>query len=182
INNVGAIFNTRQVTEDGMERTIALNYFGHFLLTHVLLHRIIASAPARIVNISSGAHPLASLDLQDLQYEKEYSALDAYNRSKLAVILFTRVLAAKLRAARVTANCLDPGMAVTHIHDGITGDVREKIEEMKAQIGVTAAEAAETGIYLASSSEVATISGEYFAKCRIAQPSVAACDDETAKQ
>jgi NAD(P)-dependent dehydrogenase (short-subunit alcohol dehydrogenase family) len=147
-----------------------------------LLNRILVNAPARIINVSSGAHFLAGLDFNDLQCEEKYSALDAYNRSKLAVILFTRALARRLRVARVTANCLDPGMAATHIHDSIGGPVRDKIEQAKAQFGVIAAEAAETVIYLASSSEVDTVSGEYFVNCGIARPSTAACDDASAEQ
>jgi NAD(P)-dependent dehydrogenase (short-subunit alcohol dehydrogenase family) len=113
INNAGNIFARRALTADGMERTFALNHMAYFLLTHQLRDRLVASAPARIVNTASAAHRGNVLDFGDLQMEKRYRPLTAYGRSKLANILFTRELARHLAGTGVTTNCLHPGFVAT---------------------------------------------------------------------
>ncbi|HEX3972619.1 MAG TPA: SDR family NAD(P)-dependent oxidoreductase, partial [Stellaceae bacterium] len=109
LNNAGAFFAERVVVEDGLEQTFALNHLGYFRLTALLRERLIASAPSRIVNVASEAHRNASLDFDDLQTSRGYNGWKAYQRSKLANILFTRELARRLARTGVTANCLHPG-------------------------------------------------------------------------
>ena len=112
INNAGNVFANRGVTPDGLERTFAINHMAYFVLTHVLRERLVASAPARMVNTASPAHRGRSLDFTDLQSHR-YSVMEAYGRSKLANILFTRELARRLAGTGVTANCLHPGFVAT---------------------------------------------------------------------
>src|SRR5690242_5384880 len=114
INNAGALFNTRRLTEDGLERTFALNHMAYFVLTCALIDRLKAAAPARIVSTASDAHRGARLNFADLQDEKGYEGYKAYGRSKLCNILFTRELARRLAGTGVTANCLHPGFVATH--------------------------------------------------------------------
>src|SRR6185503_14947145 len=117
INNAGAMFTRREVTADGLERTFATNHMAYFLLTELLRERLVASAPARIVNVASDAHRRAWLDFDDLQGEKRYSGMNAYGRSKLCNILFTRELARRLAGTGVTANCLHPGFVASRFGD-----------------------------------------------------------------
>ena len=124
INNAGAIFTTRQLTADGLERTFATNHLAYFVLTNLLLGRLRATPGARIVSTASGAHKGAKLDFDDLQSEHHFSGLRAYGRSKLMNILFTRELARRLAGSGVTANCLHPGFVATRFGDSGTGAMR----------------------------------------------------------
>jgi NAD(P)-dependent dehydrogenase (short-subunit alcohol dehydrogenase family) len=108
INNAGAVFSRRRLTEDGIEYTFALNHIAYFVVTEGLRERLLAAKTARIINTASAAHQGASLDFDDLQSEKSFGAIKAYGRSKLCNILFTRELARRLRGTGVTANCLHP--------------------------------------------------------------------------
>ena len=192
INNAGAMFGRRELTEDGLESTFALNHMAYFVLTQGLRERLVASAPARVVNTASAAHESGTLDLDDLQSEKIYRdsgflewlrfggpAYPVYARSKLLNILFTRELARRLAGTGVTANCLHPGFVATRFGDQTGGLVSFGIGIAK-RFALTPEQGAETIIYLASSPEVANVSGEYFDKCRIATPSQAAQDDGAA--
>src|ERR1700683_3777900 len=129
INNAGAWFNERQVTIDRLERTFALNHMGYFLLTMLLLERIKASAPARVISVASDGHAQATLDFDDLQSENDYSGLKAYCRSKLANVLFTRALARRLNGSGVTANCLHPGRVLTSFLKNVTAYSSTRSEE-----------------------------------------------------
>jgi NAD(P)-dependent dehydrogenase (short-subunit alcohol dehydrogenase family) len=183
INNAGAMMTTRQVTEDGIERTFALNHMAYFLLTRLLLDRLEASAPARIVSVASGAHRSAGqLDFTDLQFEHDYSGWQAYARSKLANILFTRELARRLAGTGVTANCLHPGFVATRFGDNNGPGFRLMLGLAKRIGAISPAEGAKTIIYLASSAELAEASGLYFEKCRLAIPSPAAQDAAAASR
>jgi retinol dehydrogenase 14 len=113
VNNVGGYWNTRHVTDDGYERTFAVNHLGPFLLTNLLLERMQNSAGARVVTVSSQAHAAGRIDVDDLQGQRSYSGATAYNQSKLANVLFTYELARRLRATTVTANALHPGVVRT---------------------------------------------------------------------
>ena len=117
VNNAGAIFGDRKVAPDGLELTFALNHMGYVRLTALLRERLIASAPARVVNVASEAHRGAALDFADLQCSRHYSGWTAYKRSKLANILFTSELARRLERTGVTANCLHPGFVATGFGD-----------------------------------------------------------------
>ena len=121
INNAGAIFASRRLTEDGLECTFALNHMAYFVVTDGLRETLLASAPARIVNTASAAHKGARLDFDDLQLAKGFGPMKAYDRSKLCNILFTRELARRLQGRGVTANCLHPGFVATRIGDESDG-------------------------------------------------------------
>jgi NAD(P)-dependent dehydrogenase (short-subunit alcohol dehydrogenase family) len=179
INNAGSIFGTRRLTADGLETTFATNHMAYFVLTHCLLDRLRASAPARIVNTASGAHKGEHLDFADLQMAKHYGAQKAYGRSKLCNILFTRELARRLAGSGVTANCLHPGFVATNFgqrHNGLFGLAMR----IAMRFAGPPEPGAETIVYLASSPEVAGVSGQYFYQCRVGHPSEAAQNDDDA--
>jgi len=180
VNNAGALFSSRHVTKDGLELTFALNHMAYFVLTHGLHERLLASAPARVINTSSNAHKRASLDLDDLQSANGYSGFKAYGRSKLANILFTRELARRLAGTGVTANCLHPGFVATHFGDESGGWLSYAIRFWKKVFAISSEKGAETLVYLASAPEVANVSGAYFYQCRPATPTKEAQDDAAA--
>ncbi len=180
VNNAGAIFAGRKTTPDGLELTFALNHMGYFRLTALLRARLIASAPARVVNVASEAHRGAHLDFEDLQCSRGYSGWRAYQRSKLTNILFTRELARRLQATGVTVNCLHPGFVATSFGDNNRGIWRLGIAISKLIAAISVERGAETPIYLASSPELDGVSGRYFDKCRERAPDVPAQDDRTA--
>lgn len=182
INNAGAIFARRETTEDGLERTFALNHMGYFRITALLRERLIASAPARIVNVASEAHRGARLDFSDLQSSRQYRGWKAYQRSKLANILFTRELARQLEGTGVTANCLHPGFVASDFGNNNRGLWRLGIRLAKRFGAIPVERGAQTPVYLASSSEVAPVSGKYFDKCRERPPDQAAQDDTAARR
>ena len=161
VNNAGAVFTSRKMTLDGLEMTFALNHLGYFLLTDLLLAALKAAAPARIVNVSSGAHQGAQLDFTDLQNEKSYSSFKAYGQSKLANIYFTYELARRLEGTGVTANCLHPGFVATNFGRS-NGGIFDPIMRLAQVIALKPAKGAETSVYLASSPEVEGVSGKYF--------------------
>jgi NAD(P)-dependent dehydrogenase (short-subunit alcohol dehydrogenase family) len=179
INNAGAFFNARHVTEDGLEKTFALNHIAYFVLTAGLIDRLKAAAPARVVSTASGAHRSANLDFDDLQTAKGYAGFKAYGRSKLCNILFTRELARRLSGSGVSANCLHPGFVATRFGDESGGWRALAIRAAKF-FAIKPEKGAETMIHLAASPEVAAVSGQYFYECRPATPSPAAQDDAAA--
>ena len=178
MNNAGTIPAKRQLSVDGFEMQFAVNHLAHFLLTNLLLDTIMASAPARIVNTSSGVHMRAKIDFDNLRAEKGYRFIRAYGQSKLANILFTYELARRLEGSGVTANCFTPGMTRTnlgrHIY-GIGGFVFKSL-------GRSPEEGARTAVYLASSPDVAGVTGKYFADCREARSSDVSHDAELARR
>jgi NAD(P)-dependent dehydrogenase (short-subunit alcohol dehydrogenase family) len=181
INNAGALFTPRQVTPDGLELTFATNHLSYFVLTHFLRERLMAAAPARIVNTSSEAHRRARLDFSDLQSERGYRGFGVYSRSKLANILFTRELARRLKGTEVTANSLHPGFVATRFGDN-NGGISSSVMGFLKRFAITPEQGAQTIIYLATSGEPAAITGQYFVKCRVATPSQQAQDDNAAQR
>ena len=181
INNAGSIFSARAVTVDGLERTFALNHMAYFVLTHQLRERLIASAPARIVNTASAAHQGQFLDFDDLQMEKHYRARTAYGRSKLANILFTRELARGLAGTGVTANCLHPGFVATGLgqRDSMIFSTMVRLAMLFA---ANPEQGARTIIHLSASPDVARTTGSYFVDCHEAVPSRNARDDGAARR
>jgi NAD(P)-dependent dehydrogenase (short-subunit alcohol dehydrogenase family) len=182
INNAGAMFNRRSVTEDGLERTFALNHMAYFVLSNRLRSRLEAAAPARIVSVASAAHRGNTLDFDDLQSARNYRGFTVYGRSKLANILFTRELARRLAGSGVTANCLHPGFVATRFGDNNGGMFRLGLGFAKNFFAISPEKGAKTIVYLASSPEVAGTTGGYFANCRPATPTAAAQDDAAAKR
>lgn len=193
INNAGAMFGTRELTEDGLERTFALNHMSYFVMTQGLEKRLTASAPARVVNTASDAHTSGTVEFDDLQSEKAYRfnfvdwmryggpAFKVYARSKLMNILYTRELARQLAGTGVTANSLHPGFVSTRFGDQTGGLISFGIGIAK-RFALTPEQGAETLVYLASSPDIATVTGEYFHKCRPATPSREALDDAKARR
>src|SRR3989475_289985 len=166
INNAGATFpGRRRETVDGLEMTFAVNYLAPFLLTHLLLDLLTASAPARIVNVSSDSHRSGSIQLDDLQAEKLYRPMRTYPQAKLAVVLFTYELARRLQGTGVTANCLHPGFVASNFGQNGTGPIsRAVVNLIFSSFGISPEEGAKTSIFLATSPEVEGVTGKYFVK------------------
>lgn len=181
INNAGAIFNSRQVTADGLEMTFATNHMSYFVLTLGVGDRLCATPGARVINTSSDAHQRAHLDFDDLQSAKHYRGFRVYGKSKLCNILFTRELAKRWRDTGVTANCLHPGFVSTRFGDH-SGGVFQRVVHVAKLFAISPEKGAETILYLATSDEVANQSGLYFYKCRTTQPTREAQDDQAASR
>lgn len=164
VNNAGAIFTKRQESVDGIEMTFAVNHIGYYLLTMELLDLIKASAPARIVNVSSGAHEVGKFNFDDYNREEKFSAFPVYGESKMANILFTRELARRLEGTDVTVNALHPGFVATNFAKN-TGWLGKFAMTLFAPImGISPEKGAETTIYLATAPEVEGVTGGYFYK------------------
>ena len=180
INNAGAAFMTREVTEDGLEKTFALNHMSYFVLTSLLRPKL--GRGGRIVSTASTAHKGAHLDFDDLQTEKRYAGFSVYGRSKLCNILFTRELARRLQGSGVTANCLHPGFVATRFGDNNPGFLGIAIRIAKPLAALSPEKGAETIIYLASSPAVEGKSGGYYFKSAPATPTKEAQNDADAKR
>ena len=180
INNAGALFNKRLETEDGLEMTFALNHMAYFVITNLLLAKL--KAGARIVTVASNAHRGATLDFDDLQSRRSYAGFPVYSRSKLCNILFNRELARRLSGSGVTANALHPGFVATRFGDGSGGIVRAVLKVAKPIGAISPEEGAKTILYLASSPEVAGVSGQYFYECKPATPTAEARNDDDARR
>jgi retinol dehydrogenase-14 len=163
LNNVGGFWAHRHVTADGLEHTFALNHLAPFLLTGLLLDRLIASAPARIVTVSSGAQSLGKIDFDDLMGERKYSGQQAYNQSKLANVMFTYELARRLEGTGVTATVLHPGVTSTGFGAEDMARGWGPLIALMRPFMKSPERGAETPIYLASSPEAEGVSGRYFA-------------------
>ena len=163
INNVGGFWAHRHQTADGLERTFALNHLAPFLLTNLLLDRLKASAPARVVTVSSGASAMGRIDFDDLQGARNYSGQRAYNQSKLANIMFTNELARRLEGTGVTANSLHPGVVRTNFGAEDQAWLFTVVSRVVLPLLKTPAQGAQTSIYLASSSDVDGVTGQFFA-------------------
>jgi NAD(P)-dependent dehydrogenase (short-subunit alcohol dehydrogenase family) len=163
LNNVGGFWAHRHVTADGLEHTFALNHLAPFLLTNLLLERLVASAPARIVTVSSGAQSMGTIDFDDLMGARTYSGQDAYNQSKLANVMFTYELARRLEGTGVTATALHPGMTSTAFGaEDMTRGWGPLIAVMRVFMK-SPERGADTPVYLASSPDVAGVTGGYYA-------------------
>jgi NAD(P)-dependent dehydrogenase (short-subunit alcohol dehydrogenase family) len=181
INNAGVVNLQRTLTADGLEATFAVNHLAYFLFTTLLLERLRASAPARIVNVSSEAHRFAPLDFDDLQNERRYRTMRVYGQSKLANILFTSELARRLEGSGVTANSLHPGAVATRLGTNNGAWARALIRLLRPFFR-SPDDGAATSVHLATAAELATVSGRYFANRREKTPSAAARDTEAARR
>jgi retinol dehydrogenase 14 len=180
VNNVGGFWATRRITADGLEHTFAVNHLAPFLLTQLLLDRIKASAPARIVTVSSGAQAMGKVDFDDLQAEKRYSGQRAYNQSKLANVMFTYELARRLEGTGVTANVLHPGVVRTGFAAEDPSSFWKVLLPLVRPLMKTPAQGAATSIYAASSPEVEGITGAYFANSKTRKTSKRSYDRSVA--
>lgn len=182
INNAGLILNKRQLTEDGFESTFQINHLGPFLLTNLLLDKLTASAPSRIVNVASAAHRGGRLDFDDLQSEGGYRGMRVYGTTKLCNILFAKELARRLEGTGVTAYSLHPGTVRTRFgKDGDTGifGIGAKIS---GPLFLSPAGGAKTSIHVASTPGIEQYSGGYFQRSKLHKPSSAARNDEAARR
>jgi NAD(P)-dependent dehydrogenase (short-subunit alcohol dehydrogenase family) len=166
VNNAGVFVPERHATVDGLEETFALNHLGYFLLTRELLDLLQATAGSRIVNVSSEAHRGAKMHWDDLQSERtRYRGFKAYGQSKLANVLFTYELARRLEGTGVTTNCLHPGVIGSGFGQTY-GGAMSVLVKIARPFMLSPEEGARTSVYLASSPEVAGVSGKYFSKCK----------------
>lgn len=175
VNNAGCAYPTRTLTSEGLEATLVVNYLAPFLLTELLLDTLKASAPARIVNVSSAQHANAHIDFDNLQGEKKYGNLSTYNQAKLAVLLWTYELARRLKGTGVTVNALHPGITATNFPSGMTGVLAWGMKLSKPFL-LTPEKGAQTTLYLATSPEVEGVTGKYFVKSHETKSSTASYD------
>jgi NAD(P)-dependent dehydrogenase (short-subunit alcohol dehydrogenase family) len=186
VNNAGLILHRRAETEEGFEETFGVNHLGHFLLTDLVLERLRASAPSRVVVVSSHAHKGArrGLDFDDLQAEHKYKWMDAYNKSKLANIYFARELSRLLDETGITVNALHPGFVRSEFGRGgdLGGIYGWGIKYLASPFAISPEKGARTTVYLGSSPDVDGVSGGYFYKCKPTAPSTVAQDDNAASR
>jgi len=181
VNNAGALFSRREVTEDGLEKHFALNHVAYFVLTLTLRERLHAAGPARVVSTASGAHFGAHLDLADLQFATGYSGFAAYQRSKLYNVMWTRELARRWAGTGVTANCFHPGFVATRFGNRSGGILSYAVHIAKL-LAISSEKGARTLVYLATSPDVADVTGGYFTRCRLMLPSRDAENDDATRR
>ncbi len=163
INNAGAMFMQRQESVDGIELTFALNHLAYFLLTNLLLDRLVTAGSARIINVSSDAHRGLEMDFDDLQGRRNYRGFRAYCQSKLANLLFTFELAKRLKGSGITVNALHPGFVATNFFAG-NGPAGWLMRRAAGMVAIRPDRGARTSVYLATTPEVEGVSGRYFVK------------------
>ena len=163
VNNAGAVFQDRQVSADGLEKTFALNHLGYFLLTVQLLPLLQATPGARVVSTSSGANAIGKIDLATIATrERGYTAFGAYSDSKLANILFTRELARRLQGSSATANCFHPGWVASGFGLNNQGLGSKLLSVVAPLLARSPEQGADSLVWLATSPEAARFTGEYF--------------------
>ncbi len=183
VNNAGLMLMQRRITVDGLEETFQVNHLSAFALTALLRERLVASAPARVITVSSLAHRGAQLDFADLQSQRLYDGFYVYCRSKLANVLFTYELARRLEGTGVTANTLHPGLVRTGFghNNGRLTQVFMTLSQLPP-ISASAKRGARTQVWLASSPAVAQVSGRYFARRRARRSSRASNDRDAQRR
>jgi NAD(P)-dependent dehydrogenase (short-subunit alcohol dehydrogenase family) len=162
INCAGVIYGKRRVSKDGLEEGLAVNHLAHFLLTNLLLDVLKASAPARVVTVTSGFHRRGRIHFEDLQLEQNYSGTASYGQSKLANVLFTYELARRLEGTGVTVNCMTPGAVATNF--GANWGLNAIFFKLFGPLFPKPEQGAEPLLYLASAPELAGVTGRYFRK------------------
>lgn len=181
VNNAGVFFASKKTTVDNIEYTLAVNHLAPFLLTNLLIDQLKASAPSRVITTSSTAHKAGHIDFDDIQFEKRrYSGISAYSQSKLANILFTRELSRRLAGTQVTANCFHPGAVRTKLVQG--GSIYGVVWKAAGAFFISPEKGADTAIFLASSDEMAGMTGGYYIKRRQEKSSAISYGEETAKK
>ncbi|KAL7640090.1 UNVERIFIED_CONTAM: hypothetical protein RMT77_009504 [Armadillidium vulgare] len=184
INNAGIAGNGEKcLTNDGLELTMATNYFGHFLLTNLLIDLLKKSSPSRIINVSSIVHRFCfEIDAEDLNFDKKYDRISAYARSKICNILFTKELSRRLVGTGVTANSLHPGIVYTNIWYDCKSFLMTYLNLIAYTLGINEREGAQTTIYAAVSEDLKNITGKYFDNCQEGVRSSLAENLETAQK
>jgi NAD(P)-dependent dehydrogenase (short-subunit alcohol dehydrogenase family) len=184
VNNAGTYLFERTLTVDGFEKTFAVNYLAPFLLTNLLLDRLRASPSARIVNVSSMAHVDGAIDFDNLQGERRYERLDAYARSKLALLMFTYELARRLQGTSVAANAIHPGVVATELgsEGGPGAWLRVRVRNLTKRSMLTPAEGGRYLVHAASAPELEGVSGRYLDQGRDTRSSPASYDEAAARR
>jgi len=178
INNAGAEFVKRQITVEGFEQTFSVDYLAPFLLTYELLDLLRASAPSRIINVSSGLAKNGKVNFDDLQNEKNYKGMKAYSNAKLMLMMFTYELSRRLKGTGVTVNVLMPGFVATNLGKN-SGSLSSAIMfTLVRPMQISAKKGAETSVYLASSNEVKDVTGKCFSKKKEVETCPASYDRE----
>jgi NAD(P)-dependent dehydrogenase (short-subunit alcohol dehydrogenase family) len=178
INNAGAVFAKRKESIDGIEMTLAVNHLAPFLLTNLLLDSLKASNQARIITVASAAHMGMRIPFDDLNHERgRYQSFVVYGQTKLMNIMFTYELARRLEGLSVTANALHPGFVATNFGKS-NGGWWETAFTLAQPFAISPTKGAQTSIYLASSSQVETVTGKYFTNCKAVKSSPASYDRE----
>ena len=178
LNNVGAYFAFRDVTEEGFERTFALNHLGYFLMTKKLLPLVEKSDYKRIVNVSSSAHYGIDFEFDNMNGEKSYSGFDTYKKSKLANVMFTYELAKRIEGTGITTNCLHPGFVSTNFGKNNNIIWRNAIRLAMMLTAISVKDGAKTSIHLACSDEVKNVTGKFFANTQVKKGSSKAKNEE----
>lgn len=181
INNAGTVLTKRDVTEDKIVEMFAVNYLSPFLLTNLLLPRLVASVPSRVVNLTSALHSSAELDFKDIQGKKHYKASSAYAKTKLAVVMFTYELARRLRVTGVTANCVNPGPVATNLGRSDAG-LFGAVMLVTTPFLPSSEEGAAGPVYLASAPELSQVTGKYYVGKKEQPSSQASYDEAAAKK
>ncbi len=181
VNNAGAMYWGREETVDGLERTFALNHLSYFLLTNLLLDTLKASAPSRIVSVSSESHRGAKINFDDLQAKRSYSAMRAYGQSKLGNVLFTNELARRLNGSGVTTNALHPGFVASNFAKN-NGGIISLVMRVLHRFAISPEQGAQTSLYLATSPEVDGVTGKYFNNRKAVPSSKESYDEAVAKR
>lgn len=181
INNAGLLIGKKRLTSDGIESTFALNHLSFFLLTNLLLGKLKASAPARIINTSSMAHGMAKWDWDNLQGERRYSQWRAYGNSKLANLYFTYELARRLNGTGVTVNAVHPGFVRSNFGKSASPALRTGIAVARP-FGINVQEGARTTVWAATDPGLSKVSGKYFAKSHAVASSDASYDQDAQRR
>lgn len=181
VNNAGIVNLRHEKTVDGIESVFATNHLAYFLLTLLLLPRLRASAPSRIVNVASDAHRIGRIDFDDLGSERSYKAMRVYGTSKLANILFTYELARRLAGSGVTVNCVHPGAVATRLGQN-NGRVATVLTKVLAPFFRSPARGAATSIRVAIDPALAGVTGGYFANEKQKRSSRASYDEAVARR
>jgi NAD(P)-dependent dehydrogenase (short-subunit alcohol dehydrogenase family) len=181
VNNAGVVNLRHATTVDGIETVFAVNHLAYFLLTNLLLARLQASAPARIVNVASDAHGWGRMNWDDLGWQRGYKPMRVYGQSKLANILFTYELARRLAGTGVTVNCLHPGAVATRLGRN-NGRIATVITRLLAPFFRTPENGAATSVFLATDPAVGAVTGRYFVDAKEARSSQASYDEAAARR
>ena len=182
INNAGALFYSRNESIDQIEKTFALNHLSYFALTNLLLKHKVIKNGGKIINVASGAHRGIDIDFNDLEMSNNYNGWKCYKKSKLCNILFTKKLSELTSINNITVNCLHPGFVKTEFGKNNKGFVSLAIKLLMNFFAITVEEGAKTIIHLANSEDVKDITGKYYYKSKIKQPSQYAENKSSADQ
>ena len=181
INNAGVFLSERRLSQDGLEMNFAVNCLAPFLLTHLLLDRLLASQPARIVNVTSNSQQNAKLDWNNLQAEKNYSLFGTYGTSKLLETLWSYELARRIKSQGVTVNCLHPGSVKSDIGDEMRGGLALLWRAMKPFL-ITPEQGAKTSVWAATAPELEQVTGQYFVKKKSTDSNLLSYDIENQRR